>query len=60
MTRPAAITVTPADPKEFVRYGYRGSCLGLEDPRRAWHRLAEKIKAMAGYSYREEQRSGGG
>ncbi|MGB9886812.1 MAG: P-loop NTPase [Moorellales bacterium] len=57
---PRVVAVIPHDWEAYVREGYRGAVAGLEDARHAWHTLAEKIAAMAGYGYRREPRGGGG
>lgn len=56
--RPRVVAVIPHAWEEFNLEAYKGSVPGLEDPRFAWHKLAEKIAAMAGYSYRKEQMDG--
>lgn len=56
---PKVVAVIPEDWEAYVRQGYKGGVAGLEDARHAWHRLAERIAAMAGYSYRREARGSG-
>jgi MinD-like ATPase involved in chromosome partitioning or flagellar assembly/CheY-like chemotaxis protein len=56
---PRVVAVIPHDWEAYVREGYKGAVAGLEDARHAWHGLAERIAAMAGYGYRREALAGG-
>jgi MinD-like ATPase involved in chromosome partitioning or flagellar assembly len=57
--RPKIEAIIPHAWDEFNLQAYRGTVPGLDDPRYGWHRLAEKIAAMAGYRYRIEQTGAG-
>lgn len=51
-TLPRVVAVIPEDWEAYVQKGYRGEVAGLEDVSGQWHRLAERVAGMAGYSYR--------
>ncbi|MGB9847335.1 MAG: hypothetical protein ACPLRH_07500, partial [Desulfotomaculales bacterium] len=52
---PRVVAVIPHEWEEYQKKGYEGEVAGLEDAYSQWHSLAERIAALAGYSYKRPE-----